>query len=641
MFFASLCFCLLIFPLLFRRLPCSSVELFSLFYLLLVCVCVCFIFLELFTIRSLDNFVRKISFSILMSFGFFLNPDLLSVKTICRIILAGCLMCFLSCHSLCRLSFENLTNFMLQKIIPFHEVTCVRKAKTAGIFPNAIEILAGSRKYFFASFLSRDEAFKLINDGLLQHGTIAKAITDQQDSKSESGSQDNGIIDNEQVNSSSPVNGLDSIERNEDTPVFQDSKLLLNGEDVIVSETLSEVQDYIEEDTEAAFNTATLSSSFGKTLWKQEDSEAPKVPEYYTKVAESKFPIKAEEFFTLFFSDDAVDFVESYHGICGDKDFRCTSWCPHEKFGHVRDVSFRHPIKIYFGARFGSCEEVQKFRVYRNSHLVIETSQEISDAPYSDYFRVEGLWDVEKDGAESTDCCILRVYVNVAFCKKTIWRGKIEQATAEECREAFAIWINNAHELLKQRELEKQEESPKANMIQNGQVHGEMQRESGELSERLPEAHDHLRIPQTVSGFRDANQGVGNSTQGNLIEANSTGSLFRKFMARLCSSMKTQNQISVVLVITFAMILLLMQLSIVVLLSRPQQVHVIQADYMSTVGSGAGDRVPDTAAWLERQILHLKDEMLMVESRLEKMRQEHSMLKAQLKDLEKLRKQRW
>lgn len=35
---------------------------------------------------------------------------------------------------------------MPQKIIPFQEVTCVKRAKTAGIFPNAIEIYAGAKK---------------------------------------------------------------------------------------------------------------------------------------------------------------------------------------------------------------------------------------------------------------------------------------------------------------------------------------------------------------------------------------------------------------------------------------------------------------------------------------------------------------
>nr|KJB49473.1 hypothetical protein B456_008G121000 [Gossypium raimondii] len=102
------------------------------------------------------------------------------------------------------------------------------------------------------------------------------------------------------------------------------------------------------------------------------------IAECFTKVAETKFPIKVEEFFNLFLSDKAVNFIKSFHRRCGDKEFKCSSWCPHDKFGHVRDVSFQHPIKIYFGAKFGSCQEAQKFRIYRNSHLVIETSQDIS-----------------------------------------------------------------------------------------------------------------------------------------------------------------------------------------------------------------------------------------------------------------------
>ncbi|KAI3945604.1 hypothetical protein MKX01_029716, partial [Papaver californicum] len=55
------------------------------------------------------------------------------------------------------------------KAIPFNEVTCIRKAKTVQIFPNAIEIIAGGKRYFFASFLSRDEAYRVIVDGWAQH----------------------------------------------------------------------------------------------------------------------------------------------------------------------------------------------------------------------------------------------------------------------------------------------------------------------------------------------------------------------------------------------------------------------------------------------------------------------------------------
>ncbi|CAM8943139.1 unnamed protein product [Rhodiola kirilowii] len=164
------------------------------------------------------------------------------------------------------------------------------------------------------------------------------------------------------------------------------------------------------------------------------------VPKDFVKVAEAKFMIKVDDFFRLFFSDEGVLFVESFHKTCGDTDFKCTEWCPSDKFGHVREVSFLHPIKIYLGAKSGSCRETQKFRLYRNSHLIVETSQEVTGVPYADYFTVEGLWDVEND--------------------ETVWKGKIVQSTLEECREAYAIWINIAHDLLKKKHLEKQGVAP-------------------------------------------------------------------------------------------------------------------------------------------------------------------------------------
>jgi hypothetical protein len=79
----------------------------------------------------------------------------------------------------------------------------------------------------------------------------------------------------------------------------------------------------------------------------------------------------------------------------------------------------------------------------------------------------------------------------------------------------------------------------------------------------------------------------------------------------------------------------LAQMSIVVLLARPQHIHVNpQTGYMSGMG-----RSSEAMAWMEKRIHHLKDEMYTVEARLERMRHEHTLLKAQLKDLEHLGKQ--
>ncbi|KAF3445586.1 hypothetical protein FNV43_RR10762 [Rhamnella rubrinervis] len=543
---------------------------------------------------------------------------------------------YLFVHYIC--FYSNIFGFETKKIIPFHEVTSVRRAKTAGIFPNAIEILAGSKKYFFGSFLSRDEAFKLINDGWLQHSG-AKAIPERQDSISAASSPENGVV-SEKVNSfKQSIDESDSTDRNTDNPISEDFKLTSNVEDDIVPTALPNLQEK-EEEAVIPVPDTNSSSSRQTLIWKQENYDAPKIAEVYTKVSESKFPIKVEDFFSFFFSDDAADFIELFHKRCGDKEFRCSSWYSDDKFGHVRDVSFQHPIKIYFGAKFGCCQETQKFRVYRNSHLVIETSQEVSDVPYADYFRVEGLWDVERDDDESKECCFLRVYVNVAFSKRTVWKGKIVQSTLDECREAYAIWTNMAHEFLMKKKLEKQEGGdPVGTLVQNGEIQPERDAKDGESSERLYETSEHTR-PSQMSVSTNVNQQADDYLQGQFIGAFSLASWLRESMIKFRSSLKSQGNLSHIIVVIFAVIFL-MQMSILALLARPQHIHVhAPADYMNGMGMGFGGRSSEDLVWLERRVHHLKDEMYMVESRLERMRHEHALLKSQLEDLQHSSKQR-
>ncbi|KAM1063615.1 hypothetical protein TB2_027282 [Malus domestica] len=518
---------------------------------------------------------------------------------------------YLFVHYIC--FYSNIFGFETKKIIPLQEVTSVRRAKTAGIFPNAIEIFAGSKKYFFASFLSRDEAFKIINDGWSQYVDGAKEITEQ-DLLSETGSQENGAGIERVESSQCLVDELDSTDRNEDI-VSQDSKLASNVVDDSVLTSIPEQYDTVEEDLEPARNNDP-SCSKDTLIWKEESSDAPNVPECYTKVAESQFPIKVEDFFSLFFSDDV--FTESFHRSCGDKELKCTPWKPHDKFGHSRDVSFQHPIKIYFGAKFGSCQELQKFRVHRNSHLVIETSQEINDVPYGDYFRVEGFWDIERDPDGSKECCNLKIYVNVAFSKRTVWKGKIVQSTMEECREVFETWINMAHELLKRKNLEKQEERiPAVSMVQKCEVHTQIEAEMCVPTERFYEPSEHARV-QHLSKSMDATQQVG-----------------RESMLKFHASLRTQSQLPLIIVIVFVVIFI-MQLSILALLARPQHIHVNSpVDYGSGLGSQVGERSSEVVTWLEKRIHHLKDEMHLVETRLESMRHKYTLLKDQLEDISK------
>ncbi|PRQ57401.1 putative GRAM domain-containing protein [Rosa chinensis] len=540
---------------------------------------------------------------------------------------------YLFVHYIC--FYSNIFGYETKKIIPFQEVTCVKRAKTAGIFPNAIEIFVGDKKYFFASFLSRDEAYRIINDGWAPYVDGAKVTTEQQESITETKNQENGVVIEKVESSNCLVNELDSTERNTDTQISKDSELPPKVEDDSVLTSLPEPKGVIEEDIEPVLN-GEPSSSRDTLIWKEEDSDAPDVPEFYTKVAESQFPIKVEDFFSFFYSDDV--FIESFHNSCGDKEFSCTSWKPHEKFGHTRDVSFQHPIKIYFGAKFGSCKELQKFRVHRNSHLVIETSQEINDVPYGDYFRVEGLWKVVRDTDGSKECCNLKIYLNVAFSKRTVWKGKIVQSTLEECREVFATWINMAHELLKTKNLEKQAESiHTVSMVQKCEVHPTEEAETVQSSEKFYEPSDRI---QQISASINPKHKVSSLFQESPSDTYALTSWLRDYMMKFGSSLRNQSHLPLIIVIIVAVVFI-MQLSILALLARPQHIHVHSpVDYTSVVGSGVGGRSSEVITWLEKRVHNLKDEMNLVEARLESMRHEHALLKAQLEDFKHLIKRK-
>ncbi|KAK4758625.1 hypothetical protein SAY87_019926 [Trapa incisa] len=535
---------------------------------------------------------------------------------------------YLFVHCIC--FYSNIFGFETKKIIHFRDVTSVKRAKTAGIFSNAIEIFAGEKKYFFASFLSRDEAYKLIIDGWVQHGNGAKAIMEKQDSASESSFRENGIGP-EKVKCSDSEDFTDIKNCEDGSASTGDSKAHSMVEDDNATTTVPVLQENGEPGAAPEVVSEPLSPAQSWT-WKVEDSDAPKRPECYTKVAETTFQIMVEDFFSLFFSDDAVDFMESFHKRCGDKEFKCASWMPHDQYGHTRNVRFQHPIKLYLGAKFGSCQEMQKFRVYKSGHLIIDTSQEVTDVPYGDYFRVEGLWDVRKDGERG---CILSVYINVPFSKKTMFRGKIIQSTLEECREAYAIWVDRAHDLLRERNLEQKRgevgNGQEVSMIQTQELQSARETNTGNSPEPFVETNNN-------SNLRLLN--VSNNTEPRPLDSSSlfqgigTVAMMRESMVKLWSYIKSQKHLPPLLTISFAVILL-MQFSIVLLLTRPQNIHVIsQTDYMG--GMGIGER----SAWLEKRIHYLKDEMSMLESQLERMQWEHGRLKEQLRDLQQFVKQR-
>ncbi|XP_073002131.1 protein VASCULAR ASSOCIATED DEATH 1, chloroplastic isoform X2 [Typha latifolia] len=536
-----------------------------------------------------------------------------------NILLQGHMYLFI--HHIC--FYSNIFGFETKKIIPFHEVTCVRKAKTAAIFPNAIEILTGGKRHFFGSFLSRDEAYRLIIDSWAQHSSDAKAFQDSLDSKSEGSSPDNGPVILEATTESRRYeDDLPSSYRIKDVDTSECKSMANDSFDINVSKTSLEVQQNgTEENVDHSYPVSPIT-------WQCEDADAPNVPDYFTMVAEAKFPVCVEDVFNFFISDHGFNFLDDFHKRCGDKDFRCTPWRQHEQFGYVRNVSFLHPVKIYLGAKFGNCQEVQKFRVYRNSHIMIETSQQVSEVPYGDHFCVEGIWDIRQDFIEGNGC-LLRVFSNVAFSKRTIFKGKIEQSTKDECREVYATWIKSAQELLKQKNIGDSEGVTDQNRAIGGSTV-----ELGNSSKSLEETYATVNpasIPCDVTGTTSAVPPIEMPTQDNL--RTSLASTFRELRSILLPYSKTSH-FPLMLVIAFVAILILMQVIVILLLTRSPEVHLVTPDnYMSNPGNYQSDSI----AWLEKRFRNLKEEMHLVETRMERMHYEFAWLKAHLESLEKLK----
>ncbi|KAA3462118.1 protein VASCULAR ASSOCIATED DEATH 1, chloroplastic-like isoform X4 [Gossypium australe] len=259
------------------------------------------------------------------------------------------------------------------------------------------------------------------------------------------------------------------------------------------------------------------------------------------------------------------------------------------------------------------------------------------------------FWDVERDSDGPVEGCISRVYVNVAFNKKTVWKAPWYRENSEVysgrmsrslCNLAghgivFLLYFYDyiARELLKQNIDKQGGVDPSGSSTENGghQIENKVATIEEPL-ERSQNLSDPVRTLQ-MSTFMDVNQRIANLLQGTLSNASSIASFLSKFLRKSFSYSKRQGHISLLLAVAFAVIFL-MQASIVVLLKKPQQVLVrYLVTYMGSAGGGAGERQAEAVAWLEKRMHELKEQMAMVESLLERMRYEHAAMKAQLEQL--------
>ncbi|KAL2609524.1 hypothetical protein R1flu_028097 [Riccia fluitans] len=559
--------------------------------------------------------------------------------------------------------YSNIFGYEKKKVIPLKDVTSVRKAKTAGVFPNAIEITGWGKKHFFASFLSRDEAFRLIVHGWVQHSGYAKKFLGPSFSPSSSPpSQGRVSVDSAVMSlawrspqrAASLTEGTDSPRDMEDVPNLVAPSALeepriesveLRVEALQKSEfgTTGQPAD-VNESLEAGIKEAVVSSAHSSIsgaspsiVMEPEDLDAPVMPEGYKTVVESEFAVDVAGFFHLFFSDDAIGFLKHFHTKCGDDDFRCTEWAKHRQFGRARDISFRHPINFYFGPKATYCHESQRYRMYRHSHLVLETSQQMTDIPYGDYFRVEVRWDVENLHGRGSKHCFVRISLGVSFCKKTVWKGKIEQGTYDESKEAYTTWIREAHARLREiraavpNSFERGDASEGVADIANGDTSAQTESSSRMIDELEHTKKTGLDVEELDTSDDSASvNGRGWKKKSAAVIGTVLLLSQRIWEKGYNMEFKASKQLKYLCFILIAIAIVLMQIGVIVVLARTPKLQYVPVGYQSSfnVGSCYGELAgDDTLAWLELRARNIKQEILMAESRLQTLHQDLNMLR--------------
>lgn len=540
--------------------------------------------------------------------------------------------------------YSNIFGYEKKKIIVLKDVTSVRKAKTAGLFPNAIEIVAWGKKSFFASFLSRDEAYRLIVDGWSRHSRNAVMDSDSQSNVSvppnhymQPAQEQHGVCisesssesrDSEEVPAELTVEVEHAVENGgENNDVEATEVSLVSADSSSASETI---------ETQVAEGSPSKCNS-----WEVENEDAPKVPQHFKTVLECELPVDVHDFFQFFFSDDSIRFCESFHKKCGDEGFHCTNWAKDQHFGHVRDVSFRHPVKVYFGPKASNCQEVQRYRIYQNNHLIVETSQQMNDIPYGDYFRVEGRWDVVPVTNNVTPHCAVSVFVDVAFSKKTVWKGKIEQGTYDECKDVYATWLAEALRLLQEKGLVNNKEPRGENSIHSATTRRPSEPGKSKSKRKLElgsgQNQGHVKMSKnsrnTPSSQTVTDMGLGQSKppQGLVsVPAVTSEHLLQQFSL---ANFTFVSQRKLLIVVCVMVVLFLIQTGVIIGLSKSAKVQYIPlnqprwGEWHATLGGQYGRQ--DVAS-LEHTTRLLWEEINIAEARLKNMQHTLDILKVNI-----------
>ncbi|GFR45949.1 hypothetical protein Agub_g7415, partial [Astrephomene gubernaculifera] len=372
-----------------------------------------------------------------------------------RVLLQGRIYVFN--HYVC--FYSAVFGFAKKRRIPMRTIKAVRKKTHLG-FPNSLEIETDERKDFFTSFLSREEAFQLVQKLVPEAKRLAeegggdnsgRRPSNETSSTLGAASRDAG---GQQRGGSGAAGGEAGRQGNggeggggasgNGTSGRPMGLLGMGGERSLLTRNSGSMGDDNEDDEEEEAG-----------LWVPEARPAPPLLPGCRHVLHSSLPGCPREFFEAVLADSAP-FFEDFLDSQGNRRINLTSWKRHPQLGHVRDLHFTAPIKGAFGnwgVSHTACYQSHRFCLYTPDHIVFESSQTMTDIPYGDCFTVDQRWDVKRDaGAEPDKPQItFDVHVRVPFTSRCLFKGVIESGSFKQVQETFANFVEQLRPVMQER----------------------------------------------------------------------------------------------------------------------------------------------------------------------------------------------
>ena len=321
--------------------------------------------------------------------------------------------------------YSNVFGYIKKRKIPFKDITLINRAKTAMVFPNAIEITYEGRTDFFTSFIFPDKSFRTICEQWSKVSHYGKLFAVNSAKKHKRKHQKRKEPEKElEKNFDSSPNGVD------DARAMSDEAEEEIEEDVVVD--AAEVGEDAEEEEEDEPEDGSVPVNYGNIPNARVAGSPPSSSATLIKLHDAEMHCSVEELFLILWSDLSRKRMQlKLSEALEYKDVKITDWFYKKSIGVVREMAFTAPVRQTFGPKSTRCHQTQGYAVYDDGTFVLNTSQVQTDIPYGDYFKVEARWTVEPISKKK---CKLSVSTEVIFTKQTMMKGLILSSVVDESK---------------------------------------------------------------------------------------------------------------------------------------------------------------------------------------------------------------